>query len=162
MTFAISYQACIVLIVILVVSLFCKYNPHFRFWIADKKTKDVEINPKWVTNELQGKYYGFHDLDIVLVNDPFDMLPRFRLKKHTNKLQLLISEDTTIRDLDDIARIALAGKIKIKYGVWYPEKSTQWLAILNYLLDGGDVKIDRTNWEDLDMNKQKDKKPVDL
>jgi hypothetical protein len=117
-------------------------------WIVNKRTKDIEKNPKWIVPELQEKYYGFRDIDIITVNSPLGLIPRFRVdKKQKNRLQLLIPVDTSVRDIDDIARLALAGKIRIKYGLWFPDKSAHWLAILNFMLDGGDIRIDATKWE---------------
>jgi len=128
--------------------LYKLFNKVFFPWLVDKCTTDIELNPKWIMKKLQTNYYGFHDLDIVTTHSAFGLLPRFRLEKKTNKLQLLIDEDTSTKDIEDIARLALAGKIKIKYGVWYPEKSLQWLSILNYLLDGGDIKTEAVKWEE--------------
>lgn len=117
-------------------------------WIVNTRTKDIEKNPKWITPKLKEKYYGFTDIDIIIVNSPLGMLPRFRLdKKQTDRLQLLIPEDISVKDIDDIAQLALAGKIRIKYGLWFPNKSAHWLAILNFMLDGGDIKIEATKWE---------------
>ncbi len=123
-------------------------------WIVNKRTEDIEKNPKWITSKLQNTYYGFNDMDIVTVNSPFGMLPRFRINKKQNKLQLLIAEDTSTNDIDNIAQLALAGKLKIKYGLWYPDKPTYWLAILNFMLDGGDI-------QQMDAKIEKDKKPID-
>lgn len=118
-------------------------------WIVNTRTKDLEKNPKWIMPKLKETYYGFKDMDIITVNSPLGMLPRFRLDKtEKNRLQLLIPEDVSIQDIDGIAQLALAGKIRIKYGLWYPDKSAHWLAILNFMLDGGDIKIEATKWEE--------------
>ena len=152
------YDICVICaVIILLYGMYEIFNKVIFPWIVDKKTVDVEINPKWIMNELQNKYYGFHDIDIVIVNCPLGMLPRFRMSKiYKDRIQLLIPEDTSTRDIDRIAQMALAGKIKIKYGLWFPNKPTHWLAILNYMLDGGDIKIEATKWE------EKDKKSIDL
>ena len=114
-------------------------------WIVDKRTVDIEKNPKWIISKLQDKYYGFNDIDIITVDSPLGWIPRFRLDKYKkDRLQLLISEDVSINDLDAIAQLALAGKIRIKYDLWYPEKPAHWLAILNFMLDGGDVNTEMT------------------
>lgn len=157
MSFAFSiYDVCIFILLIIGIFVFHRlFNRTIFPWLVDKQTIDVEINPKWIAKKLQDKYYGFHDLDIVTVRSPLGLLPRFRLTKKERKLQFLIDEDTSIKNIDDVARLALAGKLKIKYGLWYPEKSAQWLSILNYMLDGKDIKIEATKWEE-------DKKPVDL
>lgn len=143
-------DVCVTIIVLGIVVIFYKIlDKHIFPWIANKCTKEIEKNPKWIMPELKNKYYGFHDLDIILVNSPLGMIPRFKLEKKTNRLQLLIPEDTTTRDLEEIAHLALMGKLKIKYNAWYPDKPTQWLSILNYLLDGGDIRIEAVKWEEL-------------
>lgn len=119
-------------------------------WIVNTRTKDIEKNPKWIIPKLKETYYGFKDIDIIIVNSPLGMLPRFRFdKKQTDRLQLLIPEDISVKDIDDIAQLALVGKIKIKYGLWFPNKSAHWLAILNFMLDGGDIRIEATKWEEV-------------
>lgn len=109
--------------------------------IYKKKTKEIEKNPKWITSRINDKYYGFSDIDFILAENPLGGLPRFRLAKDHKRLELLIPNDTQIRDLDAIAKVALAGKIKIKYGVFYPDKPIHWLSILCFMLDGGDVSM---------------------
>ena len=122
--------------------------------IVEKRTKYIEVNPKWITPKLQKEYYGFQDIDIILVEDPFGCVPRFRETKN-NRYELLISNDTSVKDIDGVAHLALAGKIKMKDGLWFPEKPPYWLSILCYMLDGGDIKQEATSWE------EKDKKPID-
>jgi hypothetical protein len=134
--------------------LYKLFNKVIAPWIIHKRTKEIEKNPKWITPKLQEQYYGFEDIDIIIVDSPLGMIPRFEVAKDNNRLKLLIPEDTSVKDIDDIARLALAGKLKIKYGVWYPEKTTQWLSILNYMLDGNDIKIEATKWEN--VNKMED------
>lgn len=143
------FNTCAVIITIGIVYLMYElFNRVIFPWIVNKRTKDIEKNPKWIIPELQEKYYGFKDIDIITVNSPLGLIPRFRVdKKQKNRLQLLIPVDTSARDIDDIARLALAGKIRIKYGLWFPDKSAHWLAILNFMLDGGDIRIDATKWE---------------
>lgn len=100
--------------------------------------KEIERNPKWITSKLQ--YYGFNDIDIVLCKSKWGMLPRFRVGKD-NRLELWIDNDTSTRDVEDVGHLALAGKIKAKYGLWFPDKPTYWLSILLYMLDGGDIQM---------------------
>lgn len=107
--------------------------------------KEIERNPKWVTSQLQ--YYGFNDIDIVLCESKWGMLPRFRAGKN-DRVELWIDNDTSTRDVEDIGRLALAAKIKAKYGLWFPEKPLHWLSILCYMLDGGDIKMEATSWKD--------------
>lgn len=124
------------------------YKYLVRPWILDKTTRDIEKNPKWITSKLRSEYYGFLDMDIILAESKFGLLPRFRLSKD-NRLQLLLPEDVSTRDIEKVAQLALAAKIKAEYGLWYPEKSAKWLSILCYLLDGGDIKETSTKWENI-------------
>ena len=107
-------------------------------WLVDKTTKDIEINPKWITSKVE--YYGFSDIDFIIVNSLEGTLPRFRMSKDKKRFQLLLSEDTTTNDVDAILQLALAGKIRIKHGIWFPDKPIYWLSILCHMLDGGDVQ----------------------
>lgn len=139
LTFLISYVTVII------------FNKVVLPFIIKKRTKEIEKNPKWITSRITDLYYGFSDIDFILAECPFGGLPKFRLGKDHKRLELLIPNDTQIRELDDIAKVALIGKIKIKYGLYFPDKPLHWLSILCYLLDGGDIKI----------KDKKDKKPVD-
>ena len=144
-------------LLLLVIGIYVSYKLFDKLmspWLIKKSTKQLEINPKWITEKLQNTYYGFGDLDIIIVDSPLGMTPRFELSKHSkNKIQLLISEDISTNDIEDIAQLALAGRLRIKYGVWYPDKPTYWLSILNYMLDGGDVREESTSWEKADKIK---------
>ena len=149
---------CIIVIAILGIFLGSHLYQHFfKPWLVEKCTKDIEKNPKWIMDKLKSEYYGFHDIDIILANCTFGPLPRFRWEKKEKRLQFLIPEDTPTRDVDAVARIALTAKIKLKYGLWFPDKPLHWLSILCYMLDGGDIKQEATRWEEL----QVDKKPLD-
>lgn len=121
--------------------------------IVEKTTKEVEKNPKWITPKLRTTYYGFSNIDIITANSSIGALPRFRLapkknKKEETRLELLIPEDTSVNDIDKIAALALRGKINIFYGLMTPDKPAYWLAILLYMLDGGDIKQEAISWED--------------
>ena len=121
--------------------------------IVEKTTKEVEKNPKWITPKLRTTYYGFSNIDIITANSSIGALPRFRLapkknKKEEPRLELLIPEDTSVNDIDKIAALALRGKINIFYGLMTPDKPAHWLAILLYMLDGGDIKQEAISWED--------------
>lgn len=121
--------------------------------IVEKTTKEVEKNPKWITPKLRTTYYGFSNIDIITANSSVGALPRFRLAPKKNKkeetiLELLIPEDTSVNDIDKIAALALRGKIYIFYGLMTPDKPAHWLAILLYMLDGGDIKQEAISWED--------------
>lgn len=100
--------------------------------------KEIDRNPKWITSKLQ--YYGFSDIDIVLCESKWGMLPRFRAGKE-NRLELWIDNDISTRDVDDIGHLALCVKLKAKYGLWFPDKPTYWLSILLYMLDGGNIEM---------------------
>lgn len=126
--------------------------------IITKSTQDIEENPKWITPKLRERYYGFSDVDIITARSSIGTaLPRFRLKaskeKNKDRFQLLIPEDVSVNEIDDIAKIVLRGKLNLYYNLDYPDKSAHWLSILLYLLDGNDI-FDTSN-----INK--DKKPVD-
>lgn len=121
--------------------------------IVEKMTKEVEKNPKWITPKLRTTYYGFSNIDIITANSSIGALPRFRLAPKKNKkeetiLELLIPEDTSVNDIDKIAALALRGKINIFYGLMTPDKPAHWLAILLYMLDGGDIKQEAISWKD--------------
>lgn len=132
-----------IIIIVVVAGMYELFDKIIFPWIVNKRTKDIEKNPKWIVPELQNKYYGFEDIDIITVNSPLGMVPRFRIDKNKrSRLQLLIPEDISTKDIDNVAQLALAGKLRIKYGVWYPDKPAYWLAILNFMLDGGNIKIE--------------------
>jgi len=111
-------------------------------------TTDIEKNPKWITSELKGTYYGFHDIDFILVESKFGHIPRFRVSKDRKKLEFLVDKDTPTRDVDILGQLALSEKIRINYGVYYPDKSIEWLSILCYLLDGGEINQNNVKWEE--------------
>lgn len=106
--------------------------------IVHYSMKETDRNPKWIRSKLQ--YYGFEDIDIVLCDCKWDVLPRFKVSKD-NRLELWIDNDTPARDVNDIGHLALCGKIKAKYGLWFPDKPIYWLSILLYMLDGGEIEV---------------------
>lgn len=113
--------------------------------LIQKTTKEIEKNPKWITPKLKEKYYGFSDIDIITAESSMGALPRFRLKEKKNKddeerLELLIPEDTSVNDIDEVAKLALQGKLYIYYNISAPDKPAYWLSILCYMLDGGDIQ----------------------
>lgn len=115
--------------------------------ILDMDTKEIERNPKWIVDKVKGIYYGFHDIDFILAeNNMFSSLPRFKITK-ANRYELWLPSDISIRDVDEIVRLALVGKIKIKYGLDFDNKSLHWLSILCYMLDGGDIREDKVAFE---------------
>lgn len=118
--------------------------------LVDKTIEEVERNPKWITSKLKANYYGFSNIDIITVKSLLGTLPRFRLvqKNAQTRIELLIPEDISVHDVDKIGALALRGKIYILYGINPPEnKPTHWLAILLYMLDGGDIKEEAISWE---------------
>lgn len=121
--------------------------------IIEKTTKEFDKNPKWIINELHSKYYGFHDIDIITAENSIGALPRFRVaKKDKTRLEVLIPNDISTRDIEQMGQIALVGKIKIKYGLFFPDKPIHWLSILCFMLDGGEINVKEI---------EKDKKPID-
>lgn len=112
--------------------------------LIEKTTKEIEKNPKWIASKIN--YYGFHDIDIILATGPDFALPRLRISKE-NRYELLVSNDISTKEVDDIIRLALLGKIQVKYGLFFPDKPLHWLSILCYMLDGGDIKEEATSWE---------------
>ena len=129
------------------------FNTFILPFITRKTMKEIERNPKWIMSKVQGKYYGFSDIDIILAESPLGRLPYFRLSKDKKRLELLISDNISTKDAEEVARIALVGKIKVKYGLFYPDKSIHWLSILCYMLDGGDIKSEDTKWEEKNISK---------
>lgn len=120
--------------------------------LIEKTTKEIEKNPKWIISKINT--YGFNDIDFILVNSPLGMLPRFRWLKKEDRYELLLAKDTPANDVDDIIHVALLGKLKIKYGLFYPDKPLYWLSVLCYMLDGGDISMSSVKWEDKDVKKR--------
>ena len=115
--------------------------------ILDMDTKEIERNPKWIVNKVKGVYYGFHDIDFILAeSNIFSSLPRFKISK-TDRYELWLPSDISIKDVDEIVRLALVGKIQVKYGLIFRDKSLNWLSILCYMLDGGDIREDKVAFE---------------
>lgn len=116
--------------------------------IIKKKTIETEINPKWIKSKLENKY-GFQDIDFILAKSPFNNLPYMRVIQKDKKLrfQIILSEDTSVDDVDIIARIAISGKMYVKYNVLYPDKPLFWLSMLCYMLDGGNIMETNTSWK---------------
>lgn len=107
-------------------------------------------NPKWITPKLRQNYYGFSNIDIITARSTIGALPRFRLnskEKDKERLELLISEDTPVNDIDKVATLALQGKLHVYYNLYFPDKPAYWLSILLYMLDGGDIKSESIVWE---------------
>lgn len=132
--------------------------------IIEKTTIIIEKNPKWITPKLRLNYYGFSNIDIIIVKSFIGTLPRLNIVKKNKKaeprLEILISEDTPVNDIDKIAQLALRGKLYIFHGVATPNKSADWLSFLLYILDGGNINdIIYKSWKD--RNDMKDKRPVD-
>lgn len=129
-------------------------------FIIEKSIQEVEKNPNWITPKLKQRYYGFSDIDITTARSSLGAIPRFRLhfnKKEKNKidrLELLIPEDTSVNDIDKVAALALAAKIRIFYGLTFTDKSAHWLSILLYMLDGGEINEMATSFEEKDNTKQ--------
>ena len=119
-------------------------------FVVKKTTHEVEKNPKWITPKLRQNYYGFSNIDIITARSTIGALPRFRLnskEKDKERLELLISEDTPVNDIDKVATLALQGKLYVYYNLHFPDKPAYWLSILLYMLDGGDIKPESIVWE---------------
>ena len=118
-------------------------------WSKRLHTK-LKKNPKWITPKLRQNYYGFSNIDIITARSTIGALPRFRLnskEKDKERLELLISEDTPVNDIDKVATLALQGKLHVYYNLYFPDKPAYWLSILLYMLDGGDIKPESIVWE---------------
>ena len=112
-------------------------------FVVKKTTHEIEKNPKWITPKLRQNYYGFSNIDIITARSTIGALPRFRLnskERDKERLELLISEDTPVNDIDKVATLALQGKLHVYYNLYFPDKPAYWLSILLYMLDGGDIK----------------------
>lgn len=115
--------------------------------ILDLLTTVKETNPDWLAKKLRSQYYGFDDIDFIICECPIFNVPRFRLGKDTKRLQFLVPNDVSVWDREKIAKIALMGKIKIRYDVDTSfEKPIEWLSILCYMLDGKDINIGEVSW----------------
>ena len=143
--------ACILLsclVVYIIIKLFNNFMVSVVSFVVKRKTTVIEKNPKWITSRIQEKYYGFNDIDFILAECPLGGLPKFNISKDKERIELWIPNDIPIRDLESLAKIALLGKIKIRYGIYFPEKPIYWLSILCYMLDGGDIKQESVTWEE--------------
>ena len=132
-----------ILITLFIIFIILKLWKYIIFpFIIKKTTHEIEKNPKWLTPKLRQSYYGFSDIDIITARSTIGALPRFRLnksKKDEERLEILISEDTPVNDIDKVAVLALQGKLFVYYNLYFPDKPAYWLAILLYMLDGGDI-----------------------
>lgn len=140
--------ACILLSCLVVYIIIKLFNNFVVSFVVKRKTTVIEKNPKWITSRIQEKYYGFNDIDFILAECPLGGLPKFNMSKDKERIELWIPNDIPIRDLESLAKIALLGKIKIRYGIYFPEKPIYWLSILCYMLDGGDIKQESVTWEE--------------
>ena len=109
----------------------------------------IDKNPKWITTKAYDTYYGLHDVDFLIVSEnSIGHFPRVRIAKKEKRIEFLISENTSVNDVDALIHYALTCKLKIKYNMWYPHKPTFWLSILLYMLDGGDIQEKAISWEE--------------
>lgn len=117
-------------------------------------TKELDKNPKWITSRLKDRYYGFDDIDFITAECYIGALPRFRVSKSDPcRLEFLVPNDASVEDVELLGKIALAGKLKIKYGMQpLLDKPLGYLSLVCFVLDNDDV----TN-----KIKFKDKKPLD-
>lgn len=126
--------------------------------IIDFTTKETERNPQWLTGYLRSNYYGFEDIDFIVCECPVCHVPRFRVPKDANRLELFVPDDFSNWDREKVAKIALMGKIKIRHGLdTSMDKPLYWLSILCYMLEGGDINISETSWgENRDSEKRQE------
>ena len=141
----------VTIIVIIIGYVLMKIWKYIIFpFIVKKTTHEVEKNPKWITPKLRQNYYGFSNIDIITARSTIGALPRFRLnskEKDKERLELLISEDTPVNDIDKVATLALQGKLHVYYNLYFPDKPAYWLSVLLYMLDGGDINPESIVWE---------------
>ena len=139
------------IIVIIIGYILMKIWKYIIFpFVVKKTTHEIEKNPKWITPKLRQNYYGFSNIDIITARSTIGALPRFRLnskERDKERLELLISEDTPVNDIDKVATLALQGKLHVYYNLYLPDKPAYWLSILLYMLDGGDIKPESIVWE---------------
>ena len=139
------------IIVIIIGYILIKIWKYIIFpFVVKKTTHEIEKNPKWITPKLRQNYYGFSNIDIITARSTIGALPRFRLnskERDKERLELLISEDTPVNDIDKVATLALQGKLHVYYNLYFPDKPAYWLSILLYMLDGGDIKPESIVWE---------------
>lgn len=139
------------IIVIIIGYILMKIWKYIIFpFVVKKTTHEIEKNPKWITPKLRQNYYGFSNIDIITARSTIGALPRFRLnskERDKERLELLISEDTPVNDIDKVATLALQGKLHVYYNLYFPDKPAYWLSILLYMLDGGDIKPESIVWE---------------
>ena len=117
-------------------------------------TKELDKNPKWITSRLKDRYYGFDDIDFITAECSMGALPRFRVSKSDScRLEFLVPNDASVDDVELLGKIALAGKLQLKYGMKpLLNKPLGYLSLVCFVLDNDDV----TN-----KIKFKDKKPLD-
>lgn len=141
----------VTIIVIIIGYVLMKIWEYIIFpFIVKKTTHEVEKNPKWITPKLRQNYYGFSNIDIITARSTIGALPRFRLnskEKDKERLELLISEDTPVNDIDKVATLALQGKLHVYYNLYFPDKPAYWLSVLLYMLDGGNINPESIVWE---------------
>lgn len=141
----------VTIIVIIIGYVLMKIWKYIIFpFIVKKTTHEVEKNPKWITPKLRQNYYGFSNIDIITARSTIGALPRFRLnskEKDKERLELLISEDTPVNDIDKVATLALQGKLHVYYNLHFPDKPAYWLSVLLYMLDGGNINPESIVWE---------------
>lgn len=150
-------------VIFFMIIIFCIYSYVFKKFVLPKlikiDTKEIEKNPKWIMNNIREKYYGFQDIDIILIEtNLFSSSPRLRITKD-DKYEFLIPNDTSTKDVDEVLRLAIMGKIAVKYGLVFQDKPIYWLSILCYMLDGGDIKETSARFEE---KINKNKKPLDV
>lgn len=141
-----------IVVLLLIFPISYLFNVLFKKFVLPKlieiDTKEIKKNPSWIMKDVEKNYYGFSDIDIILADtNVFTVLPTFRFGK-TGRFELLIPNETSTKDVDEVLRLALIGKIKMKYGLFYTDKPIYWLSILCYMLDGGDIEESTTKFKE--------------
>lgn len=130
-----------ILVVIYLRATFYVWKRWVRPMMETFKMKEVDRNPKWVMRQLVS-YYGFEDIDFVLFDSGVVCSPRLKTNKTRDRLELWLPCDTLTKDVPELGRIALACKLHVRYGVWYPDKPIYWLSVLLFMLDGGEIRME--------------------
>ena len=116
-------------------------------------TKELDKNPKWITSKLKNNYYGFEDIDFITAECSMRALPRFRVSKsNPHRLEFLVPNDASVDDVELLGKLALMGKLKLKYGLFISDEPLDWLSKMCFILDNKNV---------IKEMKILDKKPID-
>lgn len=108
--------------------------------LIQKGLTEIARNPKWITSRLHEEYYGFDDVDIILCESKWGVLPYFHINH--KRIEVWVSNNTSIDEVEALGHLILCSRLKVEYGLWYTGKPLYWLSLLLYMLDGGDMKVE--------------------